>query len=151
VARLILDTGVLISSVGGQYDLSVMADEDDMALPAVVVAEYLAGLLVDNEHGRRTVQRAFLDEVLSVIPVAPYDHKVAEHHAELLAHTRRTGRKRGTHDLIIAATALATNRILVTTDECARFDELPKLRTRLLRTVSTHSSAESVASADGLT
>jgi tRNA(fMet)-specific endonuclease VapC len=34
--------------------------------------------------------------------------------------------------LIIAATARASGRILVTTDAKARFDELPEVRTRLV-------------------
>jgi tRNA(fMet)-specific endonuclease VapC len=133
VARLILDTGVLINSIRGRLDLTAITDEDDVALPAVAVAEYLAGVLLDDDHSRRSVQRTFLNEVLAVVLVEDYDPAVAEHHAELLAYTRRAGRKRGAHDLIIAATARATNRILVTTDERAQFDELPDVQTHLLK------------------
>lgn len=53
---------------------------------------------------------------------------MAEHHAELLAHTRRSGRRRGPHDLMIAATAHATGRLLVTTDTKVGFGELPESR-----------------------
>ena len=49
---------------------------------------------------------------------------MANHHAALLAHTHKSGIPRGAHDLIIAATARANGRILVTTDERARFGEL---------------------------
>jgi predicted nucleic acid-binding protein len=38
------------------------------------------------------------------------------HRAALLAHVRRTGRPCGAHDLIIAATARATEGILINTD-----------------------------------
>jgi tRNA(fMet)-specific endonuclease VapC len=37
----------------------------------------------------------------------------------------RSGRKRGAHDLIIAATAVATNRTVLTGDRKAQFGELP--------------------------
>jgi tRNA(fMet)-specific endonuclease VapC len=64
--------------------------------------------------------------------VADYTPQVAIHHAALLAHTRRTGRPRGAHDLIIAATARASSRVLVTTDSKAGFDDLPDVAVRLL-------------------
>lgn len=132
MARLILDTGVLVAGVRGQVDVAALADTDDVALPAVAVAEYLTGTLLDADPGRSAAQRTFLDEVLQVLPLCSYDRGVADHHAALLAHVQRTGNKRGAHDLIIAATARATGRTLVTTDERARFAELPDVTARLV-------------------
>ncbi|MGH3620431.1 MAG: hypothetical protein ACRDQ5_01390, partial [Sciscionella sp.] len=94
---------------------ATLADTDDVAIPAVAVAEYLAGTLLDPDPGRPAAQRAFLDEVLDVVPVHAYDRAVADH-----------------HDLIIAATARATDRAVVTTDERARFGELPEVTARLI-------------------
>lgn len=132
MARLILDTCVLIAGVRGGVDLAALADTDDVAVPAVVVAEYSAGVLLGTDPGRAAAQRAFLDEVLAVVPVADYDRAVAEHHAALLAHPHGTGTQRGVHDLIIAATARATGRAVVTADERARFGELPDVTARLV-------------------
>lgn len=132
MARLILDTGVLVGIARGRIELSAIASEDDIALPVVALAEYLAGVELDPDPARRAAQRAFLDDVLAVVPVADYTPAVAGHHAELLAHTRRTGRARGAHDLVIAALARATGRTLVTTDARAGFDDLPDLDVRLL-------------------
>lgn len=132
MARLILDTGVLIASARGRLDVAALADTDDLALPAVAVAEYLAGVRADTDPARSAVQRAFLDDILQVLPVHDYDRTVADHHATLLAHVQRTGRKRGAHDLIIAATARATDRIVLTTDERARFAELPDVDARIV-------------------
>ncbi|MGH3860109.1 PIN domain-containing protein [Actinokineospora sp.] len=130
MARLILDTCVLVGAVRGRVDLADLSDEDDMALPAVVVAEYLAG--VRDANPRSVLQRAFLDEVLALVPIVDYDQGVAEHHAALLAHVRDSGEPRGAHDLIIAATARASGRTLVSTDKRARFDELPGVTLRVL-------------------
>ena len=132
MARLILDTGVIIAGVRGHIDVAALRDTDDVAIPAVVVAEYLAGTLLDPDPGRSAAQRAFLDEVLQVLPVREYDRDVAEHHAALLAHVQRTGGTRGAHDLIIAATARAADRTVLTTDERARFGELPDVSVRLV-------------------
>lgn len=134
MGRLIVDTGVIIAGVRGLLDVTALDDSDDVAIPAIVVAEYLAGTLLDPDPGRSSAQRAFLDEVLQVLPVHEYDRDVAEHHAALLAHVQRTGGKRGAHDLIIAATARAADRIVLTTDEQARFGELPEVNARLVAT-----------------
>lgn len=128
MARLILDTGVIIAGVRGQLDVAALGDADDVAIPAIAVAEYLAGALLDPDPGRSAAQRQFLEEVLKVLPVHEYDRDVAEHHAALLAHVQRAGSRRGAHDLIIAATARAADRIILTTDERARFGELPDVR-----------------------
>jgi tRNA(fMet)-specific endonuclease VapC len=132
VARLILDTGVLIAGVRGRIDVGVLADTDDVAIPAVAVAEYLAGVLLDGDPGRAAAQRAFLDDVLAVVPVHEYDREVAEHHASLLAHVHASGHRRGAHDLIIAATARASDRVVLTTDERARFGELSGVSVRVV-------------------
>jgi tRNA(fMet)-specific endonuclease VapC len=58
---------------------------------------------------------------------------VAEQHAALLAHAHRKGNQRGVHDLIIAATARATGRTVVTADARARFAELPDVTAVLIR------------------
>lgn len=132
MARLILDTGVLVAGVRGRLDVAAVTDEDDVALPAVVLAEYLTGVALDTDPARQAAHRAFLDELLAVMPVEDYTPTVAEHHTALLAHVRRGGRPRGAHDLIIAATARATGRLLVTTDSQAGFTELPDVQVRVL-------------------
>lgn len=132
MARLILDTGVLVAGARGRLDVAALADEDDVALPAVAVAEYLAGVLGDDSPARRAAQNAFLDDVLAVTPVVDYTAEVAREHAALLAHLRRAGTPRGAHDLLIAATARATARLLVTTDAKAGFDQLPEVTARVI-------------------
>jgi tRNA(fMet)-specific endonuclease VapC len=132
VARLILDTGVLIAAVRGRLSPTAIPDPDDAAIAAVSIAEYLAGVHRDTDPGRQAAQRAFLADFLAIAPVEDYTADIAEHHAELLAHTRSSGLTRGAHDLIIAATARATDRTLLTTDARAGFGELPGVRAQLV-------------------
>jgi tRNA(fMet)-specific endonuclease VapC len=63
--------------------------------------------------------------------VEQYDLDAARAHAGLLAHTRRSGRPRGAHDLQIAATALARSRTVVSADP-AGFADLPGVALRLV-------------------
>lgn len=73
---------------------------------------------------RRAQRLSFLHRALEIAPLIPYDYDVAQAHAELLAYTRRGGTPRGSLDLIIAATALATERTVVTLDRKG-FEGLP--------------------------
>lgn len=124
MARLILDTTVLVALERSRKRLDGMvADDDDVAIAAITAAELLVG--VHLAAGARRHRRAgFVDAVLATIPAVDYDLDVARAHAELLAHTRRTGRPRGAHDLVIAATAKATVRIVVSA-EVGAFADLP--------------------------
>jgi tRNA(fMet)-specific endonuclease VapC len=130
VARLILDTSVLIGAERAGRSLNrTIADEDDVAIAAVTAAELLVGVeLADDAH--RQARSAFVRSVLDTVPVEDYDVNVARAHALLLAHVRRTGRPRGSHDLIIAATALARDRSIVSADAAA-FAELPGVSVRI--------------------
>lgn len=79
------------------------------------MAELRVGIELSTAKAR-SARQAFVDDLLSVVPVIAYDVAVAEAHARLLAEVRRQGRPRGAHDLLIAATAAATRRTVVTAD-----------------------------------
>jgi tRNA(fMet)-specific endonuclease VapC len=92
-----------------------------------------AKLLVGVEPAgaaRRPRRQALVEAVLAGVPIEDYDLEVARSHALLLAHARRSGRARGAHDLIIAATALARERVVVTADRSG-FSELPGVAVRV--------------------
>ncbi|MEX2619547.1 MAG: PIN domain-containing protein [Egibacteraceae bacterium] len=121
-----MDTAFLVDAERHARDLdAVIGDDDDVAIAAVTAAELLVGVLLATER-HRPARQAFVDEVLDVLPVLSYDAGVAEAHAALLAATRQAGRPRGAHDLIIAATARATGRLVVTADPRG-FADLPQV------------------------
>lgn len=123
--RLILDTGVLIGAERGGRSLgAIIRPDDDLVIAAISLAELRAGIELGTPATREARER-YLAGLLDRIPVEPYIAATAEAHGRLLARTRTAGRPRGAHDLIIAATAAATSRTIVTTDANARFDELP--------------------------
>jgi tRNA(fMet)-specific endonuclease VapC len=77
----------------------------------------------------RAARQQFVDDVEDTIPVVNYDTTFAKSHAVLLVVTRRQGKRRGAHDLIIAATASATQRDVVSADSHA-FHDLPGVNLR---------------------
>jgi tRNA(fMet)-specific endonuclease VapC len=130
--RLIVDTSVLVASERGKASLAdVVLETDDVVVAAISIAELRTGVELSDE--RHEVERAeFLQTIIENIPVELYDLDVAEAHGKLLAHVHQSGSKRGAHDLIIAATAVATKRTILTADRNARFDELPGVESILI-------------------
>ena len=129
MARLILDSTILIGAErSGRHLNRIISDDDDVAIAAVTAAELVVGIRLADD-GHRARRTAFVQSVLGTIPIEAYDLKVAEAHAELLAHVRREGRPRGAHDLIVAATACARERIVVASDAAA-FEDLPGVTAR---------------------
>jgi tRNA(fMet)-specific endonuclease VapC len=106
----------------------LVGDEDDVAIAAVSVAELAVGVELADEQ-RRARRATFVTAVLDSVSVEPYDVDVARAHGSLLAHTRRSGQPRGAHDLIIAATARARGREVVTADS-GGFADLPGVTVR---------------------
>jgi tRNA(fMet)-specific endonuclease VapC len=125
---------VIVASERGRLSLDeLIGDDDDVAIAAITAAELLAGVEL-ADAARRPRRQALVEAVLTGIPIEDYDLEVARAHALLLAYARRSGRVRGAHDLVIAATALARERVVVTGDHSG-FSELPGVA------VSVHGSA----------
>ena len=130
MARLILDTSVLVTGERkGARPEDLVADDDDAAIAAISIAEMLVGVeLARGKHGR--VRRSWIEACLETLPVEDYTVEVARAHAALIAGSRRSGRPRGAHDLIVAATAVAKDRTVVTLDRSG-FEGLPGVDVRV--------------------
>lgn len=129
VTRTLLDTSTLVSVERGEGELDeLVRDDDEPAIAAITVAEL--GVGVDLATGRRQQRRrAFLDALVEAVPIVAYDLAVADAHRALLGAVRQAGRPRGAHDLIIAASARATGRVVVTRDRPG-FVDLPDVLVR---------------------
>ena len=129
MTRLLLDTTFLIDAErSGRALDGLIADHDDIAIAAVTVAELRVGALLANRR-RQAARSAYVEDIITTIPVINYDVHVAEAHAELLVEARNQGNPRGAHDLIIAATAKAADRTIVSADNTA-FQDLPGVAIR---------------------
>jgi tRNA(fMet)-specific endonuclease VapC len=104
---------------GGEALAELIDDDDDVAVAAITVAELRVSVRMAKGK-RRNKREQFVTAVLGSVTIEPYDLDVAEAHAALLAHVRRAG----THDLIIAATARAREREVMSLDR-AGFADLP--------------------------
>jgi len=113
--RVVLDTGVLIAIERGRLDVDTVLGLDDAAIAAITAMELLVGVeRADTAH--RQARAVRVEAILSSLPVEPYNVGIARVHARLAVAAMAAGRPRSANDMMIAATAAATSRILLTTD-----------------------------------
>jgi predicted nucleic acid-binding protein len=124
--RLILDTNILVAYERGTIDRRAY-DNDELAVAATTVAEYRVGIELADTPARAADRARALVAITSAIDVLDYTEATAACHARLIAHVRRSGTPRGAHDLIIAAHAAETGRVIVSRDAAGRFGDLPGL------------------------
>ncbi len=109
--------------------LSAAAPDEPVALATITVSELLIGVHRADTEARRVRRGAFVEAVLEVIPVLPFDILVARTHAEVWSQLTAAGRPVGAHDLIVAATALS-HGYAVLTDDLRDFQRVPGLAVR---------------------
>jgi tRNA(fMet)-specific endonuclease VapC len=130
--RVILDTGTLVAIERGKLDVDAVLGADDAAIASVTAMELLVGVeRADAAH--RQARSVHVEAVLASLPIEDYTLAVARIHARLAVEAMSKGKKRSAYDLMIAATAAATSRILLTTDGKAEFDQLAGVRCEVIR------------------
>ncbi len=125
----LIDSSVLIAGERGQLDLEALFAryaEEDFAISAVTASELLHGVHRARTPAQRNRREAFVEGLLARLPVISFDLLAARIHARLSAElaTRKIGI--GSHDLLIAATAMAKGYDVATRDERS-FPKIPSL------------------------
>ncbi len=96
----------------------------DLAVPAIVAAELHFGA---EKSGRPEANRGRLETFLGPLRVVSFQRSAAEQYGSLRFHLRRRGTPIGLMDMLIAATALANDAILVN-HNVEEFSRVPGLR-----------------------
>ena len=113
-----LDTNTCIYFLKGQHanvQKTLQSKRpQDVKIPAIVMAELLFGA----EHSERTKQnRDIVVSFLAPYEVVPFDATAAEIYARIRSQLASSGNPIGPNDLIIAATVLAHQGVLVTNNQ----------------------------------
>lgn len=125
----LIDSSVLIAIERQRLSLdTVLAEhgEEAAAIAAITASELLHGLHRAKTPKQRARREAFVEQILTHVTVAPFDLVVARVHARVWAELAAKGVTVGTHDLLIAATALALGFTVATRDERS-FPRIPGL------------------------
>ena len=128
MARLIADTNLIIDLERGKA-VPLVNDDDEIVISSITASELIAGVALAAPD-RQAKRAAFVEQVLAELPIIDFDLTVARIHGKLCAAMRRAGTPRGAYDLMIAATAIAEDRPLLTRD--TGFAGIPDLRLMLV-------------------
>jgi len=133
---LLIDTSALVAMERGLVswaDVSDVAGDEPLALPALVLAELLAGVHLADTSERASARRAKVDALTRRIPVVPFGPGAAEPWARSFAALRREGRLVPSNDLAVAATALELEfGVLVGPGGEEHFGRVPGLRVEVV-------------------
>lgn len=89
-------------------------EEEPCGISVITVAELLHGVERADTQARKIKRQAFVEKAIELFPVFPFDITIARIYARLWASLAAQGLVVGSHDLIIAATALSKDYAIVT-------------------------------------
>jgi len=126
---VILDTTVLVEAERGRFDMPGFLDslgDAGVALAAVTAGELLFGFEQATDPEIRARRGAFVEALLEAIPTVPFGLPEARRHAALWAELAQRGDPIGPYDMLVAATALASDFSLATLNR-REFERVPGL------------------------
>lgn len=112
---LVIDTDVwvLAEKSGGKLDLARWAHYGGAYMSAITASELLVGVERANTAQRRAQRGAFVENLLSSVPVLEFSMPVVRTHARMVAALSKNVTA-GAHDALIAATAVHHGYALLT-------------------------------------
>jgi tRNA(fMet)-specific endonuclease VapC len=116
---VIFDTSVLISleRASSKLDQFIPGREGEpFGISVITVSELLHGVHRADSEKRRIIREAFVEKIIEVFAVFPFDLGVARIYAGIWASLAKRGKVVGAHDLIIAATCISLGFSLATLD-----------------------------------
>lgn len=125
----LIDSSILIAverrTLG--LDAAMAAHEEEaVGIAAITASELLHGVHRATTAAQRQRREAFVERLLAVLPVLPFDLVTARLHASLWASLVAKGASVAPHDLLIGATAMAVGYRVATRDRRS-FGKIPGL------------------------
>jgi predicted nucleic acid-binding protein len=105
--------------------------EEPVGIAAITASELLHGVHRARTTAQRLGREAFVERLLAVVPVFPFDLATARVHASLWAALASKGASVGSHDLLIGATAIVLGYRIATRDRRS-FGKIPGLEVVVL-------------------
>jgi tRNA(fMet)-specific endonuclease VapC len=116
---IVFDTSVLIGleRESSRLDKFILGrEEETFGISAITVSELLHGVHRADSEKRRIVRGAFVEKIIEVFAIFPFDLSAARIYAGIWASLAKKGKLIGAHDLIIAATCISLGFSLATLD-----------------------------------
>ena len=116
---VIFDTSVLIGleRASSSLDRFILGREGEpFGISAITVSELFHGVHRADSDKRRIIREAFVEKIIEVFAILPFDLSAARIYAGIWANLAKMGKVVGAHDLIIAATCISLGFSLATLD-----------------------------------
>ena len=116
---VIFDTSVLIGleRASSSLDRFILGREGEpFGISAITVSELFHGVHRADSDKRRIIREAFVEKIIEVFAILPFDLSAARTYAGIWASLAKRGKVVGAHDLIIAATCISLGFSLATLD-----------------------------------
>lgn len=126
---IILDTDVIVKGEKGNFDLIAWLAAQtgqELQIAAITVAELWHGIERATASHRIKRER-YLRTIVERLDGIPYTEATALVHARIWAALESSGKMIGSHDLILAATALERGSAVVTFNQ-RHFSQVPGLK-----------------------
>ena len=133
--RYLLDTCVIsdfIKSEPGTQTRLRQTPPTDIAVSVITVMELRYGLALNPQRAQKI--ESTIAQFLTTITIIPFTQPEAEQAAQIRAILKAQGNPIGPYDILIAATALEDQRIMVTANQ-QEFDRVPGLQTENWRQI----------------
>ena len=112
--KYVLDTNTLIyyfKGIGNIANQLLATPPNDIGIPTIVLYELEVGI-AKSVHPRK--RKAQLQEFISLVNIIPFSYAEAKCAADISVKLEKKGSLIGPYDILIAASAMANNNILVT-------------------------------------
>ena len=116
---VIFDSSVLVHLERNfqQVEKVIAGREDEpFGISVITVSELLHGVHRADSEKRRLKREAFVEKVIEIFPIYPFDLAAARIYARVWANLVRKGVAIGSHDLMIGATCISLGFSVVTLD-----------------------------------
>lgn len=116
--KYFLDTNICIYFLKGIYprllEKMMSLSSQDIKIASIVKAELLFGA---EKSQKKEENKARVENFLLPLEIIPFDNNAAVIYSKIRAYLEQKGKVIGPNDLIISATVMANNGILVTNNE----------------------------------
>jgi len=130
----LIDSSILVAFERRTLDLDaamVVGGEEPVGIAAITASELLHGVHRAATLAQRRRREVFVERLLDVLPIFPFDLVTSRLHASLWASLAAKGASIAPHDLLIGATAMAVGYRVATRDRRS-FGKIPGLEVLLL-------------------
>ncbi|MEM7801672.1 MAG: type II toxin-antitoxin system VapC family toxin [Chloroflexota bacterium] len=126
---ILLDTNILVRAEKGSLNIAqkiIGREEEDFFISVITASELLHGVFRANSEAIQNKRSAFVEKLLTELPILQIDLTTARAHAKLWADLQSKGEMIGAHDAWIGAACIAYGLTIVT-GNANEFSRIPGL------------------------